>query len=67
MCSAVLFGLAHTEQGAIGVALTFLDAVVFSVLRLRYRTLWASVVAHGANNTIGLVAFYFVGPLHGLW
>jgi hypothetical protein len=65
--SAVLFGVAHTEQGVIGVTLTFLDAVVFSVLRLRYRTLWASVVAHGANNTIGLVAFYFVGPLHGLW
>jgi membrane protease YdiL (CAAX protease family) len=65
--SAVLFGFAHTEQGAIGVALTTLDAVVFSVLRLRYRTLWASVLAHGFNNTIGLVAFYLVGPLHGLW
>lgn len=65
--SALLFGFAHTEQGAIGIALTFLDAVVFSLLRLRYRTLWASVLAHGFNNTIGLVAFYFVGPLHGLW
>jgi uncharacterized protein len=64
---AALFGLAHTEQGAIGVALTFMDAVVFAVLRLRYRTLWASVVAHGASNTIGLVAFYFVGPLQGMW
>jgi membrane protease YdiL (CAAX protease family) len=37
------------------------------VLRYRYRTLWASVLAHGFNNTIGCVAFFLVGPLHGLW
>jgi membrane protease YdiL (CAAX protease family) len=65
--SSILFGLAHTEQGAIGVALTTLDAVLFSVLRIRYRTLWASVLAHGFLNTIGLVAFFLVGPIHGLW
>ena len=34
--SSVLFGLAHTDQGLIGVALTTLDAVFFSVLRYRY-------------------------------
>lgn len=65
--SSVLFGLAHAEQGRIGIALTFADAVVFSILRLKYRTVWAPVLAHGFNNTIGLVAFYFVGPIHGLW
>jgi hypothetical protein len=65
--AAVLFGLAHTEQGAIGVALTTLDAVFFSWLRLRHGSLWAAALAHGVNNTIGLVAFYFVGPIHGLW
>lgn len=67
LVSSLLFGLAHTEQGGIGVALTFADAVFFSVLRLRYRTVWAPVLAHGFNNTVGLVAFYFVGPVHGLW
>jgi membrane protease YdiL (CAAX protease family) len=65
--SSVLFGLAHTEQGTIGVAVTFLDALLFTWLRLRYATLWASVLAHGFNNTIGLVALYLVGPIYGFW
>jgi membrane protease YdiL (CAAX protease family) len=65
--TSVLFGLAHTEQGLIGVLVTFLDAIFFSVLRLRYRTLWASVLAHGFNNTIGLTAFFLVGPIYALW
>jgi hypothetical protein len=29
--------------------------------------LWAAVLAHGFNNTIGLVTFFFVGPIYGLW
>ena len=62
-----LFGLAHTEQGAVGVLLTTCDAVFFCVLRYRYRTLWASVLAHGFNNTIGLTAFFLFGPFTGLW
>jgi hypothetical protein len=28
---------------------------------------WAPVLAHGFNNTIGFVAFYAVGPVYGLW
>ncbi|MFL6071505.1 MAG: CPBP family intramembrane glutamic endopeptidase [Actinomycetes bacterium] len=65
--TSALFGLAHTEQGVIGVAVTFLDAIFFCLLRLHYRTLWASVLAHGFNNTIGLTAFFLVGPIYGLW
>ena len=65
--TSALFGLAHTEQGLIGVAVTFLDAIFFCLLRLHYRTLWASVLAHGFNNTIGLTTFFFVGPIYGLW
>ncbi len=65
--SSALFALAHTEQGAIGVAVTFLDALFFSVLRLRYRNLLAPVLAHGFNNTIGLVAFFLIGPVYGFW
>ena len=65
--SSLLFGLAHTEQGLVGVALTALDAVFFSVLRLHYGTLWAAVLAHGFNNTLGLTAFWIVGPIYGLW
>ena len=65
--SSVLFGLAHTEQGPVGVAITFCDALFFAVLRLHYATLWAPILAHGFSNTLGLTAFYLVGPIHGLW
>ncbi len=66
--SSVLFGLAHREQGIIGVVVTLLDAVFFSALKLRFRNnLWASVLAHGFSNTIGIVAFFIVGPIYGLW
>jgi membrane protease YdiL (CAAX protease family) len=65
--SSLLFGLAHTEQGVIGVVVTFLDGLFFTALRLRYRSLWAAILAHGFNNTIGLVALFLVGPVYGLW
>ena len=65
--SSLLFGLAHTEQGLLGVVATFLDALFFSALRLHYGTVWAPVLAHGFNNTLGFVAFFVVGPVHGLW
>lgn len=65
--SAALFAAIHTEQGTIGVAATAIDGVFFSVLRLRFDNLWAAVLAHGFNNTIGLSAYYFSGPIYGLW
>jgi membrane protease YdiL (CAAX protease family) len=58
--SSALFALAHTEYVLIGVVVTFLDALYFSALRWRFRTLWAAVLAHGFNNTIGLVTFSWV-------
>jgi len=68
MLSSLLFGLAHTEQGVIGVVITILDAFFFSFLKLKYENnLWASILAHGFSNTIGLIAFFFVGPIYGLW
>ncbi|OPY25425.1 MAG: CAAX amino terminal protease self- immunity [Methanomethylovorans sp. PtaU1.Bin073] len=66
--SSLLFGLAHTEQGTIGVILTFLDAIFFSLIKMHYdNNLWAAIIAHGASNTIGLVGFFFLGPMYGLW
>ena len=44
-----------------------LDAVALSWLRLHYGTLWAAVLGHGFNNTIGLVTFFLVGPVGALW
>ena len=38
-----------------------------SVLRLHYRTLWASILAHGLWNTLGIVGFFLVRPVNGFW
>ncbi len=66
--SSLLFGLAHTEQGTIGVVLTFLDAIFFSLIKIHYdNNLWAAIFAHGASNTIGLIGFFLFGPVYGLW
>jgi len=67
LVSSLLFGMAHSEQGLVGVLTISLDGVAFSVLRYRCKTLWAAVLAHGFNNTIGFVAFFLVGPVHGFW
>ena len=67
LVSSLLFGLLHSEQGWIGVLVVSLDGIAFSAVRYRYRTLWASVLAHGFNNTLGFIAFFFVGPIYGLW
>jgi membrane protease YdiL (CAAX protease family) len=65
--SSVLFGTAHSEQGVIGALTITLDGLAFSVVRYRYKSLWASVLAHGFNNTIGFLAFFLCGPTDGFW
>jgi len=66
--TSVLFGIAHTEQGIIGVVVTTLDAVFFSLVKLKFDdNLWAAVLAHGFSNSIGLIAFFLIGPVYGLW
>ena len=67
LLSSLLFGRVHSEQGLIGMLIVTIDGIAWSVLRYRYKTLWASVLAHGFNNTIGFIAFFLVGPIHGLW
>ncbi len=66
--SSLLFGLAHREQGMVGVVVTIFDAIVFSLLKRRFdNNLWATILAHGFYNTIGMVIFYFTGPIYSLW
>jgi membrane protease YdiL (CAAX protease family) len=68
LLTSVLFGMAHTEQGIIGVMVTALDAIFFSLVRLKFDdNLWAPILAHGFNNSMGLIAFFFIGPIYGLW
>jgi membrane protease YdiL (CAAX protease family) len=65
--SSLLFGLAHSEQGSIGVLVVTLDALAWAGLRLHFKTLWAPILAHGFNNTLGFITFFLVGPVYGLW
>lgn len=64
---ALLFAVIHTEQGATGMVLVFADAVFFGVLRYAYGSLWAAVVAHGVSNTVGMTAFFLLGPFGAPW
>lgn len=65
--SSALFGIAHTEQGVVGAAVVTLDGIFFCALRYRFRTVWAAVLAHGFNNSLGFFAFFLAGPVYGLW
>ena len=67
LVSSLLFGVAHTEQGVVGVLVVTLDGLFFCALRYRFRSLWASVLAHGFNNTLGFLTFFLVGPVYGFW
>jgi membrane protease YdiL (CAAX protease family) len=67
LLSSLAFGLVHTEQGIVGVVLTTVDALVFAALRFHYATVWASVVAHGTINTIGMTAYFLAGPVPSPW
>lgn len=66
--SSLMFGMAHLAQGLIGVIVTTIDAVFFSLLKRKFdNNLWATILAHGFYNSIGFVVFYFTGPIYGLW
>jgi uncharacterized protein len=65
--SSVLLGLLHTEYGIVGVTVSAINGIFYCALRYRYTTLWAPILAHGFIDTIGLVSFFLVGPIYGLW
>lgn len=67
LLSSVLLGLLHTEYGVVGVTISAVDGVFDSVLRYRYRSLWAPILAHGFIDSIGLVTVFLGGPVQGLW
>jgi membrane protease YdiL (CAAX protease family) len=67
LTSSVIFAVIHTEQGPVGAVVAGVDALIFGILRIRKGTLWAPVLAHGFDDTIGFVAFFLVGPVYGLW
>ena len=56
---ALVFGLVHMYQGPAGVAGATISGLVFGTVTLLARgSIWPAALAHGANNTIGLVSIY---------
>lgn len=57
--TAMLFGLAHSYQGAPGIFLTSVTGVALGALFVRSKlNLWAPILAHGMLDTAGLLIFY---------
>lgn len=57
---AIIFGLVHLYQGPAGVAGSVISGLVFGAVTLMGRgSIWPAAIAHGGNNTLGLLAIYF--------
>lgn len=60
--SAVLFGLAHSFQGPVGMFKTGAIGLVFGLSFLAVgRNLWPLILAHGLIDTLDFVSHYFGG------
>lgn len=61
LMQALLFGLAHAYQGPTGMLVSGSIGLCFGLLRLRTRTLWPLVLAHGLIDTTSIVAIFALG------
>ncbi len=56
---AVLFGLIHSYQGSSGIVGSMFSGLVFGIITIASRwSIWPAALAHGINNTIGIIALY---------
>lgn len=56
---ALLFGLIHAYQGPTGIVSSATSGLVFGAVTLVGRwSIWPAAIAHGANNTIGILSLY---------
>ena len=59
---AVVFGLVHIYQGPAGILGTAINGLIFGGLTLAARgSIWPAAIAHGANNSIGIMEMYWGG------
>ncbi len=62
LLQAMIFGLVHAYQGPAGIAGTMTSGLIFGALTLAARgSIWPAALAHGINNTIGLLQLYAGG------
>ena len=56
---AVMFGLIHAYQGSTGIAGSTFSGLVFGIVTIAGRwSIWPAALAHGINNTFGIIALY---------
>ncbi|MHA1975751.1 MAG: CPBP family intramembrane glutamic endopeptidase [Candidatus Hodarchaeales archaeon] len=68
LTTSALFGLVHAYQGIVGIITTFLIAIIYSGVYLRYkRNLWASIIVHGFYDTLAFLGLYLLGDFLGLF
>jgi len=66
LVQGALFGLAHTYQNPLGIAITGTLGILMGLLVLASgRNLWAVIFGHGLFDASRFVLFYFQGPPTG--
>ncbi len=56
---ALIFGIVHAYQGPVGVISATVSGLVFGALMVSCRlSIWPAAIAHGGNNTIGILLLY---------
>jgi membrane protease YdiL (CAAX protease family) len=58
---SLAFGLGHYLQGVQGISIAALYGFIFGIIYLRSGSLIAPIVAHGAYDTVALLAYWLVG------
>jgi membrane protease YdiL (CAAX protease family) len=59
MLQALMFGLIHAYQGPVGIVGSTFSGLVFgTVTIMSRRSIWPAALAHGTNNTIGIITLY---------
>ncbi len=59
LAQAMVFGLVHIYQGPAGAVSATISGLIFGIVTVAARgSIWPAALAHGTNNTIGLIAIY---------
>ena len=59
LIQAIMFGLIHAYQGPAGIVGSTFSGLVFGTVTMLSRwSIWPSAIAHGTNNTFGIIALY---------
>lgn len=63
LLQAVIFGLVHAYQGPAGIAGSATSGLIYGSLVLAANgKIWPAAIAHGLNNTIGILMLFAGGP-----